>query len=334
MSLGKGEDTKAFREVFFGPGCEFRLVLLPLFDEGPQPLFGVLTGVGVEDGFDLAGNEALEFVFGDVVLCVLLKMKLATLPGACVERCFEGCLESAMGIGGDEARNAHAAFFEASEEVAPMHFSLGQSAADSEDHAFTIAEADAMGDEGGAVSDRAVDTDFVVGGVEGHVSDLGQWAGAPFFKFFVELFIELGDLAGRDFEAAHRFHDFGDTPGADAFDIHSCDGRLEGAVAARAFFKKSGSEGFGAVTNLWYGEFQGSDASLKGARFKAVAITVALDTPLVWRGSNMAFPLQEHGCIDKGFGNIFQAVFEPVLKKEVDELVLGIILNLFVHGFV
>ena len=65
MSLGKGEDTKAFREVFFGPGCEFRLVLLPLFDEGPQPLFGVLTGVGVEDGFDLAGNEALEFVFGD-----------------------------------------------------------------------------------------------------------------------------------------------------------------------------------------------------------------------------------------------------------------------------
>ena len=74
-------------------------------------------------------------------------------------------------------------------------------------------------------------------------------AGASFFKFFAELFIELGDLARRDFEAAHLFHDFSDTPGADAFDIHSCDGGLQSAVAARAFFKKSSKEGLGAVTS-------------------------------------------------------------------------------------
>lgn len=58
-------------------------------------------------------------------------------------------------------------------ELAPMHFGFGEGAADSEDHAFAIVTPNAVGDEGGAISHCAVDADFVISGVEGHVCHLG-----------------------------------------------------------------------------------------------------------------------------------------------------------------
>lgn len=98
MGLGKGKDAQAFGEIFFSPLSEFGLLILPLFDEDLETFFGVLTGVRVEDGFDFGGDGAFEFLLGDVVLRVLLKVELAALPGACVERGFEGRFESAVGV--------------------------------------------------------------------------------------------------------------------------------------------------------------------------------------------------------------------------------------------
>ena len=81
-----------------------------------------------------------------------------------------------------------------------------------------------MGDEDGAVADNPVDTDFVIGGVDAQIGDLGKRAGSPFFELSVELFVAVGDLAGGDLEAAHLFHDSGDAARADTLDIHGGDG--------------------------------------------------------------------------------------------------------------
>jgi len=105
-----------------------------------------------------------------------------------------------------------------------MNLGFGEGAGHSEDDTLAVTAAHARGDEGSAVSDDAVDTDFVVGGVDSEVEDLGEWAAAPLFELFIKLLIEVRDLAGRDFEAAELFHDFGDFAGADTLDIHGGDG--------------------------------------------------------------------------------------------------------------
>ena len=105
-----------------------------------------------------------------------------------------------------------------------MDFGFGEGATDTEDHAFAVVAADADGFEGGAVADGAVDADLVVGGVEDEVIDLGQLAGASFGEFLIELFVEVGDLAGGDLEAAKFLHDFGDAAGADTLNVEGGDG--------------------------------------------------------------------------------------------------------------
>ncbi len=72
-----------------------------------------------------------------------------------------------------------------------MDLGLGQSATDTEDHALAIVPTESVGDQSGAVADDPVDTDFVVGGVDGHVCDLGKRTGAPFYEFNVELFVKV-----------------------------------------------------------------------------------------------------------------------------------------------
>lgn len=107
-----------------------------------------------------------------------------------------------------------AAFLEAVQKDAPVDLGLGQRATDTEDHAFAVIAADPVGDKCGAVTDNTVDTDFVVGGIKGHLFDRRQQAGAPFLEFGVELLVEVGDLAGGDLEAAHLLHNPGDTTSA------------------------------------------------------------------------------------------------------------------------
>ena len=72
-----------------------------------------------------------------------------------------------------------------------MDLGFRQGAGDAEDGAFAIAAAHADGDEGGAVAHDAVDAHLVVGSVDGEVAHFFEGSGAPFFKFFVELFVEV-----------------------------------------------------------------------------------------------------------------------------------------------
>lgn len=80
-----------------------------------------------------------------------------------------------------------------------MDFGLGQGTTDSEDHALAIGTAHAVGDVGGTVFDRTVDTKIVVGGVERHVGDFGERMDAPLPKFFVELLVGFENLETVDF---------------------------------------------------------------------------------------------------------------------------------------
>lgn len=332
MGLGQIEDGEALGEVFLGPGDEPGLFLAPGFEEDAQALLGVGAGFGVEDGGDLGGDEGLEFLFGDEVASVLLEMELAALPGAGVAGGPQGGFEAGVGIGDDEVGNADAALLEPDEESAPVDFGLGERATDAEDHAFAVVAADADGFEGGAVAHGAVDADFVVGGVEDEVLDFGQWAGAPFGEFVVELFVEVGDLAGGDLEAAKIFHDFGDAAGADALDVEGGDGGLEGAVAAGAFFKQRGAERRAAAAHLGDGQLEGTDGRLEGSWFETVGVAIALDAALVRTGTDVTFTLDEHGSVHEELGDVCETIAEAIGEKSLEELVLKGIVGMFVHG--
>lgn len=125
VDFGEREDGEAFGDIGFGQLGELGLGFAIGCDKGGEAGFGMCAVVGVEDSFDIGGNFAFELLFGDVLLRVLLKMKLATLPWSPAEAGFEGGSNSCVGVGGDEVGDAHAAFANAVEEVAPMHLGFG-----------------------------------------------------------------------------------------------------------------------------------------------------------------------------------------------------------------
>ena len=211
-----------------------------------------------------------------------------------------------------------------------MDLGFGKGAGDSEDHSLAVVAAHADGDEGGTIPDHTVDTDFVVGGVEGEVEDLGEGASTPFCELGIELFGEDGDLAGRDVETAEFLHDFSDSPSANAFDIHGGDGGFERPFAAASLLEKGGAEGRIAFTNLGDGELELAHGGLETARFETVGVAVAgLDVALVGRGSDVSDSLEKHGGVHEKFGDFGDGVFEAVL---VDEIWMLDILYLFVDG--
>jgi hypothetical protein len=178
-----------------------------------------------------------------------------------------------------------------------VDFRLGEGAADAEDHAFAIVATNPVGDESGTIADDPVDADFVVGGINGHVADRRQGAVAPFSEFGIELLVEIGDLAGGDLEAAEFLHDFGDSAGADALDIHGGDGGFEGAITARTLFQQRCGKDPVAFTNLGNGKFQGSDSGLEHAGLEAVGVAISLDSALVGSGSDVVFAFEHHGGV-------------------------------------
>ncbi len=72
MLCGEIQDGEIFGEL----GLGFRISL----DDARQVGSGVRSVDGVEDGGDVDGDFAFEFLFGDLLLGVLLEVELATLP--------------------------------------------------------------------------------------------------------------------------------------------------------------------------------------------------------------------------------------------------------------
>ena len=231
MRFGDLENGEAFGEVFFSPERELRLALFVFSYEGFKSVFGFRKIASIEDVSNVIGHRLAKFLFGEVMSGVLLKVKLASLPRAGVETGFESGFEAFVGIGSDEAGYADASLFQGREEFSPVDFGFGEGAGDTKDHAFAIFAAHSDGFEGGAVANGAVDTNFVVGGVEGEVANFSEGSIAPLFEFGVELGGQFGYLGGGDLEAGELFHDFGDSAGGDALEIHGGDGGFEGSFA-------------------------------------------------------------------------------------------------------
>ncbi len=84
VSFRKGGDGKAFGQIFLCSGSELTLSLRVGFNKLFEAFFGVGTVVGVENDSDGRGDPALEVLFSDLFLCVLLKMELATMPRCAV----------------------------------------------------------------------------------------------------------------------------------------------------------------------------------------------------------------------------------------------------------
>ena len=278
---------------------------------------------GVEDAADLIGDSLLEVLGGDVGLGVLLEVELAALPRAGVEGGAQGCTEPDVGVGGDAVGDADAALLETGEEVAPMDLGLREGAGDTEDEAFAVVPADADGDEGGAVADVAIDADLVVGGVGEEVGDLRKGATSPFFKLPVEFGGELGNLGGGDLEAAKFAHDGGDAPRADTLKIHARDGGLESAITAAAFLQKRGPERDVTAADLGRGELEFAHRGLETAGFEAVGVAVARLDAFIRSGTDVLGAFHEHGGVHEQFGDFGEPFAEAVLKKEVDEIMVG-----------
>ena len=278
---------------------------------------------GVEDAADLIGDSLLEVLGGDVGLGVLLEVELAALPRAGVEGGAQGGTEPDVGVGGDAVGDADAALLEAGEEVAPMDLGLGEGAGDAEDEAFAVVPADADGDEGGAVADVAIDADLVVGGVGEEVGDLRKGAASPFFKLPVEFGGELGNLGGGDLEAAEFAHDGGDAPRADTLKIHARDGGLEGAVTAATLLQKGGPERDVTAADLGRGEVESAHRGVETAGFEAVGVAVARLDAFIRAGTDVLGAFHEHGGVHEQFGDFGEPFAEAVLKKEVDEIMVG-----------
>ena len=321
--FGEAESGESFRDVLLGPGGEFGRALLVSFDEFGELGFGMGPVFGVEDTADFSGDLLLEILGGDMSLGVLLEVELAALPGAGVEGGAQCGAEADVGVGGDAVGDADAALLEAGEEVAPVDLGFGEGAGDAEDEAFAIVPADADGDKGGAVSHIAVDADLVVGGVSKQVGDLGQRAVAPFFKLPIQFGGELGDLGGGDVEAAKFTHDGGDAAGADALEIHARDGGFESAVTAAAFLQKGGSEGDVTAADLGCGEVEDTHRGVEAAGFEAVGVAVARLDAFIRAGTDVLGAFHEHGGVHEQFGDFGKSFAEAVLKKEVDEIMMG-----------
>ncbi len=84
MRFRKGEDGEAIGKILLSPSRESGLGFRIGFDESLKAFFGVGAVVGVENESDIFGDLGLEMLFGDVLLSVLLKMELATLPRSAV----------------------------------------------------------------------------------------------------------------------------------------------------------------------------------------------------------------------------------------------------------
>ena len=289
--------------------------------------------LGIEDAADVVGDFLFEVLGGDVGLGVLLEVELAALPRAGVEGGAQRGTQPDVGVGGDAVGDAEAALLEAGEEIAPVDLGFGEGAGDAEDEAFAVVTADADGDQSGAIPHVAVDANLVVGGVGEEVGDLGKGAGAPFFELAVEFGSELGNLGGGDFETAEFAHDRGDAPGAHALEIHAGDGGLEGAVAAAALLQQGGPERDVTAADLGRGEIEATHRSVETAGLEAVGVAVARLNPFVGAGSDVLGALHEHGGVHEQFGDFGNAFGEAVLKKEVDEIIVGDSGGLvFVHG--
>jgi len=334
MGFGKAEDGKAFREVGFGPCGKLGLGFGVGFDEACQTDFGVGPVVGVEDGGDVGGHFAFQFLLGDVLLSILLEVELTALPRRGCEAGFERGAQTGVSVGGDEVGDADASLAQAACESAPVNFGFGQGAGHAENHSFAIVTAHADGDEGGAISYRAVDSHFVIGSVESEVGDLGKGALTPFLELAVEFGGELGYLGGGNLEAAEFFHYFRDAPGADAFDIHGGDSGLEGPVATRSLFEERRSERDVALTDLRNFDIQFAHGGLEAAGLEAVGVSVALfDVALVGFGTDVGDSFEKHGGVHEEFADFRDGVFDAVFEKQVDEIGMLIILIGFVHGF-
>lgn len=165
------------------------------------------------------------------------------------------------------------------DEAAPVDLGFEEGAEDSEDHSFAVA-AHADGDEGGAIFNHTVDTNFVVGGIESQIEDVEKEASTP----------------------------SGDVSRANIIDIQGGDGGFERLFASGSLLEKGGAESRIAFKNLGDNELEPAHGGLETARFKNFGVAV-IDVALIESSSNMVDSFEKHGVVDEEFQDSGDGVF-------------------------
>ena len=98
---------------------------------------------------------------------------------------------------------------------------------------------------------------------------------------------------------------------------------LERMAAAAAFFQKGGPERDVAAANLGRGEIEGAEGGVETARFETVGVAVAGLDAFIRAGTDVLGPFHEHGGVHEQFGDFGESFGETVVKREVDEIMMG-----------
>lgn len=297
MGGGQSKDGKAFRNVALHPKGEFGSG----GGVGLNEVFEASRGGGEigaeEDGANVGGDFGPQIESGDEGLGVLLKVKLAALPGDGGKDGGSGGGETGMGVTDDVGKAVKAARLERGKEGAPMDLGLTESDADAEDRPFAI-KADADGNEDGAVEKLAALANLLVTGIKDEVRTGLKRAFAPGLKFAIELGGTGADLGRADGMAAKFLDDFGNLAGGNALDIHLGEGEHEGLLAANAFFQRTGIK-IHAVANLGDAKLDGADAGGKSLGFEAVGATQTGFAAFVRAGLEDGGTFLNHGLVDE-----------------------------------
>ncbi len=92
---------------------------------------------------------------------------------------------------------------------------------------------------------------------------------------------------------------------------------------AAAFLEKGGPERDVAAADQGSGEVEGTHQGVETAGFEAVGVAVAGLDAFIAAGTDVFGAFHEHGGVHEQFGNFGEPFAEALLKKEVDEIMVG-----------
>ena len=130
MGRGKTENGQSLGHIVLDPIGKLWSFDLKLFDHLLESFLSFGQIWRVKNGANGLSDFSPHVHLGNKGLGILLKVKLAALPGSARKACQTGLAQSGMAVASNESNPTQAACDEAVKEIAPMDFSFAQRDAD------------------------------------------------------------------------------------------------------------------------------------------------------------------------------------------------------------
>ena len=313
MVSGQLENGERLGDIVLGPTGELRCCVFVGVEEPIEFCLSIGCVFGIEDVSDVVGNLLSHADFRCVLHGVLCEVELTSLPWDGRQDGFASCLESGVIVADDKLDSLHSSLAKRLQEVTPVDFGFGQRDADAEHRSMSAGE-DSDGDQDGTVSNRSIDTDFLVSCVENEVLDLSEFSVAPLVEFVVEAGSGTADLCAGDIESTQFGSDFSDLPRRDTLDIHFRDSQFQSSFTSFSSFECGGIEL--AVASLRHLQHEFSDPGVNRLWFESISVGPAIPGSLVGSGAQVLGSFDFHRFIDEQLHCLRHSV-KAVLRHEL-----------------